>query len=157
VLKISTEPELIMKSVTGAPPTVKVDVPGPAAVKVRSAVPPMLSELREMVGTFVIVPATVRLIITSSAATGIAPSSQLPGTVHEPPPGRFHVFIAPNVKVKEERMHSKIKMEKDFPILSAIAGRFNIGFFEVIYDGLIIKLRFQYNIKKLRPALISFF
>jgi hypothetical protein len=150
-----TDPALTVKSIPAAPPIVRV-LPA-VAVSVRSAVPPILNEFREILATSVIVPAVVRLIITSSPATGIAPSSQLPGTVHEPPPGRFHVFTAPNVKVKDERMHIKIKTEKDLPILSANAGRFNIGLSEVIYDRLIIKMQVQYNIKKLLPALISFF
>ncbi len=64
VLKIRTDPALTIKSVTGAPPI--VSVAAPPAVKVRSAVPPMLSELSEMVGTFVIVPVTVRLMMTLS-------------------------------------------------------------------------------------------
>lgn len=155
VLKISTDPELIIKSVTGAPPIVRVAAA--AAVNVRSAVPPMLSELSESVGTFVIVPATVRSIITSSPATGTVPPLQLAPSFHWPPPGSCQVFVAPNDKLKEERPKRIAKTEKAFKILFETDRSPDVDLLEVICIELIFKLRFQYHIKKLLPALNFFF
>jgi hypothetical protein len=55
--------------------------------------------LRLKVGTLDIIPATVKLITTSSPGAGIVPPDQFAGVAQDPAPASCHVFMAPNDKL----------------------------------------------------------
>jgi hypothetical protein len=81
-----------------------VSIVAPVPVNVTSAVPPILIELRLIEGTFDIIPAAVKLMITSSPASGTVPPDQFAPTFHAPAPANAHVFVAANVRLLKKVM-----------------------------------------------------
>ena len=115
-----------------------VIVEGPVPVKVRFAVPPIFKEFKLIDGTLLIVPATDRLITTSSPATG-TPPIQLPATAQEPPPATFQVFVT----LKDKLLNSNeiIKRSINRLISKAVLNKPDLLLFDVLAGEKIGKSR----------------
>ena len=91
--KVRVRPPLIF-NVTVALILLIVINEAPVPVNVTLAVPPILKELRLIEGTLDIIPAAVKLIITSSPGAGTVPPDQFAPTSQAPAPASAHVFVA---------------------------------------------------------------